>query len=223
MESLRQRNRARGPHTGSRPIRKYASRRSRKPHLPISEDVLLPPQLLQRLPALLANSVAAAAGVAAAVPRRLDCVCLGAVSHPLRFTRGRPLQCLAPILAFLLLPRLLSGERFTAGGEEAAAKWPTLRAVFSPRISSSGKSNSKPHACSVYAHDTHTHVTGSVRPRSPYILCGRCVCAGGLKRKTRESALPLSLTNVKKTYAIIKERRRLATGERPTYKTAAKH
>ena len=127
-----------------------------KPHLPISEDVLLPPQLLQRLPALLANSVAAAAGVAAAVPRRLDCVCLGAVSHPLLFTRGRPLQCLAPILAFLLLPRLLSGERFTAGGEEAAAKWPTLRAVFSPRISSSGKSNSKPHACSVYAHDTHT-------------------------------------------------------------------
>ena len=42
--------------------------------------------------------------------------------------------------------------------------------LFSPRISSSGKSNSKPHACSVYAHDTHTHVTGSVRPRSPYAL-----------------------------------------------------
>ena len=53
-----------------------------------------------------------------------------------------------------------------------------LSQVFSPRISCSGKSKSKPHACSVYAHDTHTHVIGSVRPRSPRIfICGRCMCA----------------------------------------------
>ena len=109
--------------------------------------------------------------------------------------------------------RAFSGERFTGGGEEAAARAMGQTLSFGFRVPASPTPSRKRVPCT---HTTHTHIINRVsQDLVTRIFFAGDVCAGAEKRDSL-------LNNAKKTYGI-KERRRLATGERPTYKTAAKH